>query len=207
MVALPPELVTADYSAVVFSRADVAAITAAIDAVSEDLRFEYLRDAKQIIERFAAECWTYRRGDRVPGFIETHARVPVVRNCYIPVEHLTVDTETDVFGIQLLAVTDVRLPPRDWKLQVDKPVGSVARVEVTGTDPGKMAARGRSRVEHALRILRVALREHRDGPPGRANGPFRRRIHAQMGRLGRLGRSWEWRQPPAQATSRRASVM
>ncbi len=47
----------------------------------------------------------------------------------------------------------------------------------------------------------------RNGPTARPNGPFHRHIHAQMGQLGRLGRSWEGREPSAQATSRRASAM
>jgi hypothetical protein len=131
----------------------------AISALLADLRFEYLDDADGEVWGFVTEC-SLDKKDHVRVFIESHQREPIDAVCYVPVEFLTVKTETEVAGIRLLPVSDPRIPPsrpRPW-FNLEKPVGSVAAVNTRGTDYDRMAQRAKAEASHALRILRVALR-------------------------------------------------
>src|SRR5439155_1348025 len=74
----------------------------------------------------------------------------------------------------------------------ERPVGSVAVVEVQGTDRDRMVERAHARVDHALRVMRIAFREH----PSVADRQlrFRRGRHYSLG-----GEVTGWRTPPEAA--------
>jgi len=155
---LPKDL-TGGKSQVIGLMADeVAAIETAKAALLADPRFEHMSRVDDDVWQFASRCHVDRRSAHVPAFIEHHGREPIDAVCYIPVEFLVVKAEVDVFGIRLLPLTNPCVPPdRPW-FPHTKPTGSVAAVEVRGTDYGKMADRARAATSHALRVLRVALR-------------------------------------------------
>lgn len=82
--------------------------------------------------------------------------------CYLPVEFLIVGVRTEIFGISLLPVGDLTIPTDAPVLRLGQPIGCVAAVEVDGIDHQAMAREARAIAGQALRLLRTALREHRD---------------------------------------------
>ncbi len=134
------------------------------DILLEDLSLEHLGDsAKDLVRRFAARSVIDRERDHVAGFLAENARELETRICYVTIDYLKVESPVEVAGIQLLPVEAPEVPHDDRLpgLLRDAPIGSVAAVEVTGTNRSLMSERGRTRVAHALRVLRIALREHR----------------------------------------------
>ena len=72
-----------------------------------DLRFEYLerREAADALWRFLCHCHADRSRDHVPKFIEEHARDVLDVTCYLPIEHLLVEADTELAGVHLLPAT------------------------------------------------------------------------------------------------------
>jgi hypothetical protein len=138
-------------------------IATAKQALVEDLRFEHLGDnTDDVVWRFACKCYLEKGSDHVASFVKEHTRKPIEANCFIPVEHLGVETEMAFLGIRLLPTADVRIPMASGFFSLDAPVGCVAEVETCGTHYARMAARAREVAYHALRVLRVGLHEHLD---------------------------------------------
>lgn len=161
-IRIPSELVSdeTDHLSLLADEVQIAEKLEA--ALVADLEFEHLRKPEEEIHRFIAECWTDRETDYVPVFIARYRREPSDHTCFMPVEHLVVEAPITVLGIRLVPVDDPSVP-RDTagRFALDKPVGCVACVTVRGTDHTRMAERARQIAEHALRVLRVALREDR----------------------------------------------
>lgn len=139
---------------------EVEAIERTKAALLADFRFEHLGDADDEIWHFTARCWLDRETDHVPTFIERHRQEPMDLVCYLTIEYLSVETETEIFGVRLLPLSDQRIPKDDAWFSLAKPVSCVAAVVVRGTDHEQMAERARVQAGHALRLLRVTLREH-----------------------------------------------
>jgi hypothetical protein len=125
-----------------------------------DLRFEYMerRQVEAVLWRFLCESYTDRARDHVQRFIAEHAWEIRELTCYLPVEYLTVDSDVEVTGVRLLPTTNAEIPRKTRWFVLEPPVGCIAAVSVSGTNYARMAARGRSRAEHALRVLRITLR-------------------------------------------------
>jgi hypothetical protein len=158
---LPTELTGGQKQVVQLSTEEVAAARQAAAAVRSDLRFEHLARPDDEVWRFADECMCDRSADHVPGFVERHAREPQNATCYLPVEFLKVQDETELAGIRLLPTRDPRIPrPRVPWFSLDAPVGCVAAIAVRGTDYGQMAERARIAASHELRLLRSTLPSH-----------------------------------------------
>ncbi|MDT7708085.1 MAG: hypothetical protein QOG20_3692 [Pseudonocardiales bacterium] len=139
---------------------EVQAIETAKKELSADPRFEYLHDIDAAVWQFTADCWVDRQTDHVPTFIDKNAREPTTEACYIPVEHLGIETATNLFGVRFLPAEDESVPPAGPWFPLDYSVGCLAVVNVTGTNHELMATRARAIATHALRVLRIALREH-----------------------------------------------
>jgi hypothetical protein len=137
----------------------LAAIKAAEDAIATDERFEYLAPAKDLILEFAADCQADRQADHVKAFMELHGHDASERVCYFGVEFLRVSQSAEVAGIRLLPLDDPEIPDTNPLFKLDQSIASFAAVPVTGTDTVQMAARARTLAEHALRVLRLALRQ------------------------------------------------
>lgn len=78
--------------------------------------------------------------------------------CYLPIEYLSVETETKVFGVRLLPLSDTRIPPADTWFRLEHPVACVAAVEV------RTAAR--RMIEPETANLKVKLRILYSSPQG-----------------------------------------
>lgn len=141
----------------------LAAMKAAEDAIAADERFEYLAPAEDLIMEFAADCAADRQADHVKAFMERHGRDASERVCYFGVEFLRVSQAAEVAGIRLLPLDDPEIPDTNPLFKADQSIASFAAVPVTGTDDDRMAARARKLAEHALRVLRVALRQSSHG--------------------------------------------
>jgi hypothetical protein len=158
---LPEELQRGDLVNLSLLQDEAAAFAETKALLLADLRFEHLeRTVDDVVWQFAAQAFTNRSEDYVPEFVQRHRRELVETTCFIPVEYLKVEAEIDALGLTLLPLTDDRVPTPDFGFSLAAPVASVAAVRVTGTNFDWMASRGRVLAEHALRLLRVALRGH-----------------------------------------------
>jgi hypothetical protein len=154
---LPDGLATAENRFIGMLADEVAAAEMTTAAVVGDLRFEHLDNADDAVWRFVAECWADRSTDHVPAFVARHAAEVMHVTCYLPVEFLTVKSETQFPGLVLLPLSDPRVPPATPWFVLEKPTSCVAAVEVEGSDYGRMAGRARDHADHVLRGLRIAL--------------------------------------------------
>lgn len=129
----------------------------------DDLRFEHLRsEVPKVVAGFVHNCSDRPKENHVSAFIETHAQTPRTSTCYLPVEYLRVSKELVVLGVRLIPPDDAAAPPPLGRFSLEPPVGSLAVVDVIGTDYVRMVQRARNRAEHTLRVLRVALHVHPD---------------------------------------------
>jgi hypothetical protein len=128
-----------------------------------DLRFEYLdqRAASEALWRLVCRCVADRTTDYVGSWVKEHAREILDRVCYLPVEHLQIESAVDIAGLRLLPTASDELPPKEHGFVLDPPVRCVVAVRVSGTNYTQMAGRARVIAEHGLRVLRVALRTNR----------------------------------------------
>jgi len=140
-----------------------AARKAAEGAVAADERFEHLDPAEDIIREFAAACATDRQTDHVEAFVVRHGQDASEQVCYFGVERLRVDQEATVAGTRLLPLDHPDIPTTNTLFKLDESIASVAAVPVTGTNKVRMAERARKLGEHALRVLRIALRQQDRG--------------------------------------------
>jgi hypothetical protein len=138
----------------------VAALEAAEETITADLRFEHLVPAGDLILEFAADCVSDRQADQVKAFMDRHAQEAVERVCYFGVESLGVEQAMEVAGVRLLPADDPEVPDTNPLFKTDKLIKSFAAALVTGTNDVLMAARAREFAAYALRVLRIALRQN-----------------------------------------------
>jgi hypothetical protein len=135
------------------------AIKAAERAIAADERFEHLDPAEDLIRDFAADCEADRQTDHVKVFMGQHGRDASERTCYFALEFLCVKEPAEVAGVRFLPLDDPEIPEAIPLFRIDTAIASYAAVRVTGTNDVLMAARARELAEHALRVLRVGLRQ------------------------------------------------
>ena len=128
-----------------------------VAALLSDLHYEHLGDgADAAVWEFVCYAAVERSKDHVPGFLETRRRELLVKTVRFGIAYLTVGQPFDVYEVTFLP-----LPGEETEdgqhLRRDETCGSLAKVEVSGTDMGRMVDRGREHVRHALRVLRFSL--------------------------------------------------
>jgi hypothetical protein len=129
--------------------------------LAEDLRFEYLKESAAEAATWRFVCLAHMRdGDHVPDFVAEHAREPMERTCFLPLESLTISEEIELFGVRLLPLDQASPPEPLFGPPLTEASRSVVAVPALGTDYMKMNGRARVAAEHALRLLRATLREH-----------------------------------------------
>jgi hypothetical protein len=163
---IPPDLGNEESRSLFLSDTQRAASVAVQRSVEDDLRFEliaarYGEPYREAIWRFSCLCVLRPREDHVAHFFAEHAREIEERSCYFAVEALTVSAPLSFQGVRLLPPDDDEVPPDEYWFNLDPPVGSVMAVPVTGTNLKLMKERARPLALHALRIMRIALRENR----------------------------------------------
>jgi hypothetical protein len=158
---IPETLTGGDAEYLSLRRDERDALASTKDALLRDLRFEHLaKEADDALWEFVCKAFLDRRTNHVPSFVETHAREPLDLVCYVPVLTLGIEAETTVVGLRLLPLDDPRVPRPHGSPSLDPDAKSVAAVDVRGTNYAQMAARAQARASHALRVLRVVLRDH-----------------------------------------------
>lgn len=159
---LPMELTGGERQHIGLLRDEADAISQAEVAVLDDLRFEHLgRKVGDAVWQFASKAYLDRHTNHVAAFVAQHAREPRTLSCFIPVEFLKVGADTVLLGIRLLPVDHADVSLVTGSFPLEPPVGCVAALKVKGTSYQRMAERARIVAAHALRVLRVALREHK----------------------------------------------
>jgi hypothetical protein len=132
----------------------------ACELMAGDPRLEYM-DQKALeaaVHTFAAAAGVVRTESHVAGFVEQHAQQ--VRNlaCSFAVEDLILDRRRELFGATFIPVEEAQMPPL---IDDQTPVHSIIAVQCEGTSGRRMMERAKETAEHALRLLRAGLREHR----------------------------------------------
>jgi hypothetical protein len=164
---VPDDLATQPNQRIGLSRDEHKVLLDARDALFEDLRFEHLDshvgdEAFEQLWRFVCRCMLDRGQNFVPIFMSEQAQEPGEHVCYIPVDLLRIDTKVEFAGLVLLPGDDPSIPPPLPAINTGPPPATaVAVVPVTGTHRGRMGGRAREKAEHALRLLRIALQDHR----------------------------------------------
>jgi hypothetical protein len=126
-----------------------------------DLRFEHM-DEKAItaaLETFAATAAVNRGESHIRAFVEEHAHEIFDLTCSFTVEDLELDRRRELFGATFIPAGEVEIPPLFGYNA--GPVDSVIAVPARGTSSLGMMERAKEAAEHALRLLRAGLREHR----------------------------------------------
>ncbi|HWY18599.1 MAG TPA: hypothetical protein VNY27_07800 [Solirubrobacteraceae bacterium] len=127
----------------------------------EDLRFEYLdrKEREAAAQTFAARAAVKKSESHIGWFMSEYAHKLLDLTCSFTVEHLIVDQRRELFGATFIPASDASLPT--WIGGAPSPLDSVIAVPTRGTGGLRMMERGRESAEHALRLLRAGLREHR----------------------------------------------
>jgi hypothetical protein len=162
-IGVPEDLRRPGIDTLLLSPGERDAFETAHTALGQDLRFEHLRpdSATDALRRFVCLSFLERRVDHVAGFVQEHARELMQRTCFFPVDDLSVEAKTDLFGVRLLPGVAVSPPPAAFWPTIDVGSRAVVAVGCAGTSHDQMALRARDVAERALRCLRAALREDR----------------------------------------------
>ncbi|MBA3807691.1 MAG: hypothetical protein H0X28_04755 [Solirubrobacterales bacterium] len=129
--------------------------------LAEDLRFEYMEEKAReaATQLFAARAAVQKSDSQIDWFIDEHADEVLDLTCSFTVEHLVLDERRELFGASFIPANDAGLPT--WLGGAPSPLDSVIAVETRGTSGLGMMERGKESAEHALRLLRAGVREHR----------------------------------------------
>jgi hypothetical protein len=130
-------------------------------AIQSNIAFEYLGAAEGPLNKFTQKCWLDRSTDFVPIFLNQYRRPINDLVCYLPVDHLSVKRELEVNGVRLVPLHDPEISFIEKYNPFDTWTRCVAVVKIQGTDSHLAAERARHTVTHALRTLRIAMREDR----------------------------------------------
>lgn len=163
--AVPPDLATDDCKTLFLNAEEARALDLTQSALLADQRFEYLeKTLDDLVWQFFCTATIAPSEGLVAGFVNEHARAIEVRTCYFPIEALSVSSRVEIFGVSLLPISDSEVPPAELGFSLEPPVGSIAALPVEGTHFGRMTDRALPILRRALRVLRIALREHRSIP-------------------------------------------
>jgi hypothetical protein len=163
----------------------------AISAVTADLRLEHLKDIPRVVQDLTTECWREKGSDHVTSFLQANVQQPTTHLCHVAIDHLEVPEPLEVLGIRLLPVAseEIPKPPAPDPFRFDPTTNGVAVVSVTGTNRRLMAQRASELVAHALRVLRVGLREN--------NAINNKQLRFRVGRIHIFDDcSWGWDDGP-----------
>lgn len=138
------------------------AYAGALRELSADLRFEHLEDVEECLKDFVERIHSAKgNGDSVGEFVLERSREVHEVTCYFTVEYLLLGEPLSIAGVRFLPSEDEGVPTNlAHGPEFPEAGGCVAAVVVLGTDYSKMSRRAATAAEHALRILRVALREN-----------------------------------------------
>lgn len=168
---VPSDLARPDFRGLTLGGPAAEAFNDANAQLYDDKRFEWVNPKKLEEQLWRLACEAKAKpaeSGLVDAFVDEYAREPRSQTCFWPVEGLDVAFPVELFGIRLVPVSG--LQPHNplaafeelVKAPGANPVGCVAAIGVSGTSGRRMAERAREAAEHALRQLRMTLREHRE---------------------------------------------
>lgn len=130
------------------------------DIVTEllaDVRYEHLAEtADRAVWDFVCDAAMKRTISHVANFLRAHERAPSTTTARYGLEAITVGEPFIVHGVTFSALPGED-PEQGERFRRDLNCTAMASVEVSGTDVVRMEQRGRERVQHALRALRLSL--------------------------------------------------
>jgi hypothetical protein len=146
--------------------ADANAFEEALAAIEADIRFEALsvrqgRPYHDALWRYACLCEMRHGDDHIAAFLAENVTEPEERTCFFGVEALRVKAPLELAGTRLLPVGHPDIPPAEGRFTLDPPIGSVIAVPVIGSNLKRMRRRAEVPARHVLRLLRLAISEHR----------------------------------------------
>jgi hypothetical protein len=146
--------------------ADAIAFDKASAALAADIRFEALslrqgRPCRDAPWRFVCLCEMRPDDDHIDAFLAEHATEPEERTCFFGVEALKIEVPLELAGTRLLSIDHPDVPPAEGLFTLDPPIGSVIAAPVTSSNLQRMRSRAEIPARHALRLLRLAISEHR----------------------------------------------
>lgn len=160
---VPEDLRDDEHAALELVGSELDALEHLQRTLTEDDRFEYMekRAVDEATWRFVCLASLRRSESHVDQFVSDHAQEPRHLTCYFPVELLKVPDETEVHGVTFIPADSAVLPEKLWAPDPRATMESVVGVGCIGTNYERMMLRAREVAEHALRLLRIGLREHR----------------------------------------------
>lgn len=158
---IPEDLADDDNRWLSLDADEEAALQAAVAVLAEDLRFEHITDADERLWRFVCISALGRHDAPIEAFVSENQQEPIEKTCFFPIELLTVDRAVETLGIRLLPPTHADVPPEQMGFSLGEPIGSVAAVQVMGTNLRRMRDRAVPIVDRALSILRFAIQAER----------------------------------------------
>jgi hypothetical protein len=161
---IPDDLCGDGGSTLVLFGAELDALEGLRDALTGDARLEHLdeKQADAAAWRFASLAHFRRDESHVDEFLSLYARPVLDLTCFFPVEDLKVASELEAYGVRFIPADEAYVPQRIMGPHPSATIASVIAVDgCSGTNYDKMASRARHVALHALRVLRVMLREDR----------------------------------------------
>ena len=160
---IPEDLRDAEHGGLELTGAELDALKHLNETLPNDQRFEHMDEKAIDTATWRFVCLANLRPDEshIDQFTSDHARPPRDLTCYFPVELLKVPAETEVHGVKFIPAESAKPRERFWGRDPQPAMESVVAVECTGTSYVRMMLRAREVAEHALRLLRAGLREHR----------------------------------------------
>ena len=164
--SFPEDLADEEHRWLSLGAPEALAFEEAICAVEEDIRFEGLslsqgKPYRDALWRFVCLCELRPGDDNVASFFGEQAGEPEERTCFFGVEALTVKAPLEVAGVRILPTDHEDVPGADPWFRLDPPIGAVVAVPITGLNLRRMRVRAEVPARHALRVLRLAIRENR----------------------------------------------
>lgn len=125
-----------------------------------DLRFEHMDEAacREAAWRFVCAAHLLKE-DQVAPFVAEHAHEIEQLTCFFPVVHLSMRERASFQGSELIPAGEAELPKVFLGPDPRPMVASVIGVPTEGTNRGNMSERGAVAARHALRLLRIGLRD------------------------------------------------
>jgi len=160
---IPEDLRDDEHGGLELTGAELDALEHLNETLPNDQRFEYMDEKTIDAATWRFVCLASLRPDmsHIDQFISDHAQPPRDLICYFPVELLKIPAATEVHGVKFIPTGSANLPERLWAPDPRPTMESVVAVGCKGTSYVRMMLRSREVAEHALRLLRAGLREHR----------------------------------------------
>ena len=157
LVPLPEHLATEGRKSIRFVNDEVTKIHNAVEVLSEDLGFEYIKkeDLKKCITELAIRCCLPPKTNPIPEFIKKHFKQPESHRVFVAIDGIRVKRPIKLRKTTLCPFKWIEKRHKECKDFQE--TSCVAMLDMVGTDNAAILGRAIDLVEHELRMLRVML--------------------------------------------------